>query len=288
MTEETQGVEREEGFIIMMSRMERTAIPAVIRLMGAASFENVVRRVGPYPLFDKRHASVRLPYFLFVTVIKERMWLLRGMVDRRGMRSVRQGVACSWQGEYVLRLDRKADRALLASLLELAAKSTEQGMNKDKSKSKSVRKALPSFTSVTLLSLKAIAAASQSGGGGGGGEAVDAARAAGHRASAAKGQATAEAAAWLDQFSETPPADLTEKLFGGWISSLEKRDGPLKDQLKEYLSQLDSGTNATCSCQRCPARVCPPVRPRLCLSRARARTTTHTHTQMPFISHQIK
>lgn len=104
LTTLTSGVEREEGLIIMKSRMKANAVAGVVQLMGADSFSNVLRRVGPYPLFDRTSAS----------------------------------------GTYVVRLDKKQDRRVLVSLLQLATKLTSSN---DKLKEKK-EKISPSFLSI--------------------------------------------------------------------------------------------------------------------------------------------
>ena len=108
------GAEREEGFIILMSRMERAAAGPVLRNLGDASFQRVVRRVGPGPFFDPSNPA----------------------------------------GQYILRLDRRGDRRVLAQLFELAAKASK---DKDRRDDKNLA---PGFEDITLVGLQGLWAAS--------------------------------------------------------------------------------------------------------------------------------
>ena len=104
------GAEREEGFIILMSRMERAAVGPVLRNLGDASFQRVVRRVGPGPFFDPSNPA----------------------------------------GQYLLRLDRRGDRRVLAQLFELAAKASK---DKDRRDDKNLAPGIEEITQVGLQGL---------------------------------------------------------------------------------------------------------------------------------------
>jgi hypothetical protein len=103
------GIEREEGFIIMMSRMNQKTCSAIARLLGKPTLNNLIRRVGAFRVFD----NTQVP------------------------------------GHYVLRLDRSADRKVLALLFKMAA---DHRGKKDGRKTR--------LASITVTGLAALAAAS--------------------------------------------------------------------------------------------------------------------------------
>ena len=100
-----------------MSRMEQAAAGSVLRILGDASFERVLRRVGPHLFFDASNPS----------------------------------------GHYVLRLDRRGDRSVLAQLFEIAANSSkDRGAGRDDD-NKTLQ---PGFGEITLVGLQGLCASS--------------------------------------------------------------------------------------------------------------------------------
>jgi hypothetical protein len=97
-----------------MSRMERAAVGPVLRNLGDESFQRVVRRVGPGPFFDPSNPA----------------------------------------GQYLLRLDRRGDRRVLAQLFELAAKASKDKDRRDDKNS------APGIEEITLVGLQGLWAAS--------------------------------------------------------------------------------------------------------------------------------
>ena len=103
------GIERQEALIILRSRMEPALVPAVAGLMGSDSMHALIRRMGPLAMFDRTNP----------------------------------------EGQFVLRLDRRSDREVLAQMFELAAMSARTNARLKKT-----------FVAITIVGLDAIAAKS--------------------------------------------------------------------------------------------------------------------------------
>lgn len=103
------GIERQEALVILRSRLDPTLVPAVARLMGEGSMHALTRRMGPLTMFDRTNPG----------------------------------------GHFVLRLDRRSDREVLAQMFELAAMSARTNARQKNT-----------FVAITIVGLDAMAAKS--------------------------------------------------------------------------------------------------------------------------------